>query len=47
MNTLLIAAEIAIENSKLQAGFVITCLSLGWGFWNQTKVSSSLGSAIF
>lgn len=47
MNTLLIAAEISIENSRQQARFIITWMNLMCGFWYQTEVGSNLGSAIF
>lgn len=44
MNTL-IAAEIALENYKEQARFIITWMNLMCGFWHQTEVGSNLGSA--
>lgn len=45
MNTLRIAAEIAIENSKQQARFIDTWMKLVWGLWSQTEMGSNLDSA--
>lgn len=47
MNTLLIAAEIPIENSKQQARFIVTRMNLVWQFWSQMEVGPNLGSATF